>query len=72
MAATRTMYPDIFDWREPPYEYEFEKLPIEILCGCRDIPEMIENGVTTEALRQYWRRDLEEFAKKREPYLLYS
>lgn len=26
-------YPDEFRWKEPPYEYEREKLPIEILCG---------------------------------------
>jgi uncharacterized protein YbbC (DUF1343 family) len=27
-------YPDHFAWKSPPYEYEYEKLPIEILCGC--------------------------------------
>ncbi|MEM1443727.1 MAG: DUF1343 domain-containing protein [Verrucomicrobiota bacterium] len=26
-------YPSEFRWKEPPYEYEYEKLPIEILCG---------------------------------------
>lgn len=26
-------YCDHFRWKEPPYEYEYEKLPIEILCG---------------------------------------
>lgn len=26
-------YPDDFRWKQPPYEYEYEKLPIEILCG---------------------------------------
>lgn len=26
-------YPDQFRWKQPPYEYEYEKLPIEILCG---------------------------------------
>ncbi|MEM9015778.1 MAG: DUF1343 domain-containing protein [Verrucomicrobiota bacterium] len=26
-------YPDSFQWNSPPYEYEYEKLPIEILCG---------------------------------------
>jgi uncharacterized protein YbbC (DUF1343 family) len=25
---------DEFAWKEPPYEYEYEKLPIEILVGC--------------------------------------
>lgn len=25
--------PADFSWKQPPYEYEYEKLPIEILCG---------------------------------------
>jgi len=29
----RSDYPDKFEWKQPPYEYEHEKLPIEILCG---------------------------------------
>ena len=29
----RNLYPDQFAWKQPPYEYETEKLPIEILLG---------------------------------------
>ena len=29
----RKTYPDAFRWKEPPYEYELNKLPIEILIG---------------------------------------
>jgi uncharacterized protein YbbC (DUF1343 family) len=29
----RKTYPDQFQWKQPPYEYETEKLPIEILLG---------------------------------------
>lgn len=29
----RRMYGDHFAWKEPPYEYEYERLPIEILLG---------------------------------------
>lgn len=29
----RENYPDFFAWKNPPYEYEYDKLPIEILCG---------------------------------------
>jgi uncharacterized protein YbbC (DUF1343 family) len=27
------MYPDQFQWKQPPYEYEWNRLPIEILIG---------------------------------------
>jgi uncharacterized protein YbbC (DUF1343 family) len=33
IRAIRNLYPDQFDWKQPPYEYEREKLPIEILLG---------------------------------------
>jgi uncharacterized protein YbbC (DUF1343 family) len=33
IRAMRNLYPDQFDWKRPPYEYEREKLPIEILLG---------------------------------------
>ncbi len=72
LAAARNMYPEFFKWRQPPYEYEYENLPIEILCGCREIPSMIENGIASEAFRKYWKQDIEDFSIKREPYLLYD
>lgn len=27
------LYPNFFRWKEPPYEYEYERLPIEVLLG---------------------------------------
>jgi hypothetical protein len=27
------MYANHFQWKQPPYEYEFKKLPIEVLLG---------------------------------------
>jgi len=33
IRVIRTLYRDQFAWKQPPYEYELEKLPIEILLG---------------------------------------
>ena len=33
LRTIRTLYPGQFAWKQPPYEYETEKLPIEILLG---------------------------------------
>ena len=33
IRCIRKLYPDSFAWKQPPYEYEFEKLPIQILLG---------------------------------------
>ncbi len=72
ISAARQLYGGTFAWREPPYEYEYEKLPIEILCGGREIPEMIEKGLPHDEVRLTWQDDLAAFAEKRRPYLLYE
>ena len=33
LKLTQSEYPDEFTWNAPPYEYELQKLPIEILTG---------------------------------------
>jgi uncharacterized protein YbbC (DUF1343 family) len=33
IRVIRKLYPDEFAWKQPPYEYETKKLPIEILLG---------------------------------------
>jgi len=72
LAGLRSMYAEEFEWLKPPYEYEYEKMPIEIICGCREIPEMIEQGVSLDKISQYCRQGSEQFEKTRAPYLLYS
>jgi uncharacterized protein YbbC (DUF1343 family) len=33
IRSIRKLYPNSFEWKKPPYEYEYEKLPIQILLG---------------------------------------
>lgn len=61
-----------FAWREPPYEYEYEKLPIDILSGSPRLRLALEAGVTPSALAEEWRSDIAGFLKVRERFLLYQ
>ena len=72
IAAIRAMYPESFAWRDPPYEYEYERRPIEILCGSRAVVQAMEAGAGPAHLRELWRDDVARFRKQREPYLLYE
>ena len=72
VSAVRSLYPGFFKWSDPPYEYEFNKKPIEILCGCREVPDMIENGISWNRIRQYWQEDVQAFKCLRKPFLLYE
>jgi uncharacterized protein YbbC (DUF1343 family) len=71
LQGIMNLYPDQFQWRQPPYEYEYERRPIDLLMGDPKIREGLESGVTVLALEQQWQSGLEEFLGRRQKYLLY-
>ncbi|HEU5259004.1 MAG TPA: DUF1343 domain-containing protein [Vicinamibacterales bacterium] len=68
----RRFDPARFEWRRPPYEYEHEKMPIDILAGSDTLRQQIERGVSIEEIAASWRDDEAQFRRLREPYLLYE
>ena len=60
-----------FAWRQPPYEYEPEKMPIDILSGSTTLRKQIETGVDAREIAASWRQDEAEFRRIRESFLLY-
>ncbi|HXK61096.1 MAG TPA: DUF1343 domain-containing protein [Acidobacteriota bacterium] len=71
LMAYRELGEDQFRWNDPPYEYEYEKLPIDILFGNGTIRQSIERGDSLEQIEASWQEELKAFAEKRERYLLY-
>ena len=63
--------PSHFAWREPPYEYEHDKMPIDILSGADQLRTAIEAGTTAAHVRS-WATDEEAFRRLRAPFLLYE
>lgn len=64
--------PDEFKWLEPPYEYEWEKKPIDIILGDSRIRKELEKGTGLLDLEATWRIDLDQYDKKRTKYLSYQ
>jgi uncharacterized protein YbbC (DUF1343 family) len=60
-----------FRWREPPYEYEYEKLPFDILAGSSELREQIEAGVSVGEIARSWEPAVDEFVEIRRRFLLY-
>ncbi len=60
-----------FQWRQPPYEYEHEKLPFDILAGSSELRQQIEAGHPARTIYDSWQRGLDNFGKERKPFLLY-
>jgi uncharacterized protein YbbC (DUF1343 family) len=63
--------PDAFNWRQPPFEYETEKLPIDILCGTDRIRCQLQEEKCIEEIEDGWSTDLAAFSAIREQYSLY-
>jgi uncharacterized protein YbbC (DUF1343 family) len=71
IAALRRQAPDRFAWRNPPYEYEHDKWPIDILYGSDRLRTTIDAGGDPGVLAAEWRRDEDAFRALRQPFLLY-
>jgi len=67
----RRFDPARFAWRPPPYEYEHDKTPIDILAGSDALRRQIETETPLNAIAASWRSDEAAFERIRRPYLLY-
>lgn len=73
IKAIYDLYPKEFQWRQPPYEYETEKMPIDILAGSDRLRNEIENGVSLDKIEKWWSEECLSFTKNvRRHYLLYE
>lgn len=65
------LYSDNFKWKNPPYEYVFDRNPFDVIAGTTKIREFFEQGKKVNEIKQLWQLDIENFSKSREKYLLY-
>ena len=72
LQALGRTHPDLFNWLDPPYEYELEKLPIDILIGSRSVRREIERGNDINIIESSWEQQLREYRESRETCLIYS
>jgi len=71
LRALSLTHPDHFKWIGPPYEYELEKMPIDILIGSNTIRKRIEHGENIDGIESSWQDQLGQYRENRKPYLLY-
>lgn len=71
LAAIMTLYPDSFRLKEPPYEYEFVRTPLDLILGDGAIRRELGAGRPVLDLEADWQAGLTAFAERRRPYLLY-
>jgi uncharacterized protein YbbC (DUF1343 family) len=72
MAEFHRSAPLKFAWRQPPYEYVHDLMPIDILAGSPRLREAIEADVPARDIAAEWEGPTLEFEKVRTEYLLYQ
>ncbi len=71
LQAALLLYPDMFCYKQPPYEYEFERLPMDLILGDTEIRVQLENGRSIEEIEGFWAEELRDFDTLRRKYFLY-
>ncbi|WP_035275791.1 exo-beta-N-acetylmuramidase NamZ family protein [Desulfogranum japonicum] len=72
LQACMLLYPVDFSYKEPPYEYEFERLPMDLILGSKAVRKALEEGTPVQELESEWSQELDEFHQKRSAVLLYG
>lgn len=72
LQAVIKEHPDRFLWKDPPYEYEHKKMPIDMILGSSDLRKNIETGKEILEIKKEWLSANQNFLEWRKPYLLYN
>jgi len=72
LKAIHNTYPREFAWKQPPYEYEEVKLPIDILAGTDRLRKDIETWADLKDMEAWWKEEARAFEKIRKKYLIYK
>jgi uncharacterized protein YbbC (DUF1343 family) len=72
LKAVGRVHPDLDRWREPPYEYVHDRLPVDVINGGSSLREWIDDQSADAAtLDRRLARDERAWEEARAPYLLY-
>ncbi len=70
--AVLQVHGDDFRWLPPPYEYEFKKLPIDIITGDDLVRKCLEAGEHPREIEYKWQGGIERYLDLRENALIYG
>jgi uncharacterized protein YbbC (DUF1343 family) len=72
LQAVSACHGDHFQWKPPPYEYEYERMPIDLILGDSTIRESLSGKCSLGNLIERWSEELAAFDKLRRKYFLYE
>ena len=72
LQSVLTAHGDQFEWKQPPYEYETKRWPIDLILGDQTIRHRLEAGEPVGDIEASWQDGLEEFKEISRKYYLYQ
>jgi len=72
LQAIMLLYPEAFQYKEPPYEYEYERLPMDLILGDRNVRKALEQDKSINKIEESWQDELHDFDKLRQEAFLYN
>lgn len=72
LRAVMSNHAEQFEWKSPPYEYEFERWPIDLIIGDCSIRERLENLDPIEEIEADWQEELNRFKEICRDFYLYE
>ncbi len=61
LKKIRELYPEEFSWKSPPYEYVYDKEPIDVIAGSEIVRMYIEDKIDEESLREKFSNDEQNY-----------
>jgi len=71
LQAVMRLHGEHFCFKNPPYEYEYEKRPIDLILGASGLAGALEQGAGVMETADSWKKALDEFSAMRKEFLLY-
>ncbi len=72
LRAVMKLYPEKYQPKKPPYEYEYEKLPLDLIIGDSRIRRALGEGVPVAEIAASWQEELRKYDLIRRSYFLYD
>jgi uncharacterized protein YbbC (DUF1343 family) len=72
MQAVILNHKQEFKWKQPPYEYEFKKLPIDLIIGSRNVREQVERLENMDHIQKSWKQDLNAYREISQQFYIYD
>lgn len=73
LKSLRQLRPDYPIWRHHEYEYELDRVPIDVISGGLTLRRWVDDDTATfESLESRITKDVDDWLTEREPFLLYK